>query len=117
MANNRDLAGPRTLLDGHLTGFGTWMEEHGYAASTVKQYSIIADRFNTYLSNQNSTNVAVGLNEGHIDCYLEHVEPRRPNGRKAVVTAYYRHACRRLPGADDQAATAPPGTLSSAITH
>ncbi|MAE16785.1 MAG: hypothetical protein CL911_05020 [Deltaproteobacteria bacterium] len=95
MTINRDATGPSTLLGGYLAGFGAWMEEHGYAASTVKQYSLIADRFNTYLTNQNSTNVT-GLNEGHIDGYLEDVEPRRPNGRKAVVTEYYRQACRRL---------------------
>lgn len=84
----------RSLIGGYLVGFGRWMEEHGYAASTVEQYSVIAGRFDRYLTLHN-VNVAC-LNEVHIQAYLEEVEPRRPKGQKEIVAKYYRHACRRL---------------------
>ena len=106
----------RSLLDGYLTDFPPWMEEHGYTASTIEQYGVIARRFDGYLTDHDIH--VECLDEGHVEGYLKQVEPRRPNGRKAVVAEYYRCACRLLvkylqeKGA---AATPPPTAAGPAI--
>ena len=95
MTKNSEPANPgRSLLGDHLVGFSRWLEEHGYAASTVEQYRLIAGRFDRYVTDHDLD--VRHLDERHREAYLKQVEPRRPNGRKAVIAEYYRGACRRL---------------------
>ena len=95
MTKKREPADPgRSLLGGYLAGFSRWMEEHGYAASTVEQYRVIGRRFDGYLTDHEID--VRGLDEGHVDGYLKQVEPLRPNGQQAVVAEYYCRACRLL---------------------
>ena len=95
MTKKREPADPgRSLLGGYLAGFSRWMEEHGYAASTVEQYRVIGRRFDGYLTDHEID--VRGLDEGHVDGYLKQVEPLRPNGQQAVVAECYGSACRRL---------------------
>ena len=92
--NDAPASAGRSLLGRHLAGFSRWLEERGYAASTVEQYRVIAGRFDRYLTDHA---IDIGhLNEEHLKAYLKQIEPRRPNGRKAVVAEYYRSAGRRL---------------------
>ena len=92
--NDAPASAGRSLLDGHLAGFSRWLEERGYAASTVEQYRVIVGRFDRYLTDH-ATDIR-HLDEGHLEAYLKQIEPRRPQGRKAVVAEYYRRAGRRL---------------------
>ena len=95
MTKNGDQAeAERSRLGGDLVGFGCWMEARGYVRRTVEQYCAIAGRLDRHLTARN-IDVAC-LDEGHIEDYLKQVEPRRSNGRKALVVEYCRHACRRL---------------------
>ena len=95
MTKKREPADPgRSLLGGYLAGFSRWMEEHGYAASTVEQYRVIGRRFDGYLTDHEID--VRGLDEGHVDGYRKQVKPLRPNGQQAVVAEYYCRACRLL---------------------
>ena len=95
MTNNHESANSgRSLLGGHLAGFTRWLEERGYATSTVEKYRVIGGRFDRYLTDHDID--IRHLDEGHLEAYLRQVEPLRPNGQQAVVAECYGRACRRL---------------------
>ena len=101
MTKNSEPANPgRSLLGDHLVGFSRWLEEHGYAASTVEQYRLIAGRFDRYVTDHDLD--VRHLDERHREAYLKQVEPRRPNGRKAVIAEL-------LPWCLSAAGRVPPG--------